>query len=312
MRFHFILALVLTLTIGSTYWYESTKHICPIPIGYRLGVIDSSFSITREEASEAIAQAVAVWEDSVGRELFVQDDQADLAVSFVFDDRQALADAQVNDQARLDEVSRQNDAIRDTIADLQVTYETMQEAFETRRAAYDASLETYDTAVRQANDRGGATPAEFADLEETRVNLQTESQTLRASANELSNVAAQLNDLSAEGNRIVRAYNVQVEAFNAEYGTGDQFTQGDFTGDAIHIYKFSNQTELVTVLAHEFGHALGVGHVEGSGSLMYFLLEDDDTVLPTLSQTDKEAYNNTCQIDSWDFKLRSIIRSIIS
>jgi DNA repair exonuclease SbcCD ATPase subunit len=230
----------------------------------------------------------------------------------VFDDRQASADAQMSDQERLDQVSSQNEEISTTIIQLQTTYETMQATFADRKESYDQSLAAYNDQVRQVNDRGGATESEFATLTQTQQTLERESQTLRRLADELNDVATQLNELSTESNRLVQTYNQQVEAYNYQYGGGEKFTQGDYTGKEIHIYKFSDQTELVTVLAHEFGHALGIGHVDGSGSLMYYLLAEAEDQIPALSPSDLEAYNITCQTDSWDFKLRSIIRSIIS
>lgn len=312
MRFTYALALVLTITVGVTYWYESTKHICPTPVSYRLGTIDDSFSITQAEAYEAMERAITLWEDSTGRDLFVYDEQADLTVSFIFDDRQALADAQLSDQERLDQVAVKNEGIRASIQELQTTYEGMQSAFAARKAAYDQELATYNDEVRQANDRGGASADAFKMLEETQQTLQTESQNLQVLASNLSSVASQLNDLSAEGNRLVRTYNQDVIEYNRQYSGGEEFTQGDFTGEAIHIYKFSNQNELVSVLAHEFGHALGIGHVEGDGSLMYYLLAEGGEDISDLSPADLEAYQTVCQTEVWDFKLRSIIRSIIS
>lgn len=310
MRFHYLLALLLTMAIGVTYWYQSTSYICPIPVAYRLGTIDESFSITQGEAQQAIITAAQLWEDAVGRNLFEYNDRADLTVSFVFDERQATADARASELERLDEVEAENQEIANTIEQLRNDYESMETSFLERKAVYDENLRAHDERVQQVNDRGGATEAEFTELQAAQQELQTESRSLQRLANELGTVADQLNDLSTEGSRLVRSYNQEVYQYNDQFHGGEEFTQGDYTGDSINIYKFSNENELVTVLAHEFGHALGLGHVEDEQSLMHYLLEEGDSAEPALSEADLAAYNQTCQIDTWDFRVRQIIRGI--
>ena len=78
------------------------------------------------------------------------------------------------------------------------------------------------------------------------------------------------------------------------------------------MYKFSNDAEVVTVLAHEFGHALGLGHVEGPSSLMYYLL-DEVTTVPELSEDDRAAYQAVCgDAESFAQWVRRQIRQLIN
>ena len=312
MRSTYALALIVTLLFSGTYWYQSTSYICPIPVSYRLGTIDPSFNISRADATAALQAATNVWEDTIGQDLFVLADQADVTVSFVFDDRQATANQQTSAEQRLDAIASENETLRSTIETLQATYNSMQSNFVDRRASYDNAVAAYNEQVRQINDRGGATEVEFAALEGTETELQQESQALQVVASELNQIADQLNALSAQSNRLIQSYNQDVGRFNDQFGTGDEITQGEYisTGE-INVYKFSSEAELVSVLAHELGHALGIAHVDEPGALMYYLLEEGSETALSLAPADTSAYNAVCQPDTWDFKLRQIIRTYL-
>jgi predicted Zn-dependent protease len=74
------------------------------------------------------------------------------------------------------------------------------------------------------------------------------------------------------------------------------------------MYSFANKDELVAVLAHEFGHALGLDHVEGRSSIMYYLLETTSS-FPTLTENDTAAFQELCG-DGTEFsnRFRQFIR----
>ena len=312
MRFSFILALVLSVSLAGVQWYQTTKFICPAPIEYQLGSIGDSFTITPAEAKAAIAEAANLWESNTGDDLFIYSEDADFAINFIFDERQATADAQTIDRDRLDAIAGQNDTFRTQIAELQATYELQQADFTSERNAYDDELKAYNDRVRQVNDRGGANAAVFADLEAERERLERISTSLQQEATNLNNLAQRLNELSSEGNRLIDTYNQEVQDYNREYGEAHEFTQGDYRGGEINVYKFSDKNELVAVLAHEFGHALGINHIEEPGALMYYLLDDELFDAPTLAASDVAAYQVVCSDQGIAGSIRSIIRQLIS
>lgn len=312
MRFSFLLALILSITLAGVQWYQTTKYICPVPIEYRLGEIGESFAITPSEATAAINEAAALWEEAADQDLFVYAEDADFTINFIFDERQAVADAQTADRDRLDNIAEQNELFRTQIAQLQNTYESKQAAFVAERDAYDAELQIYNDRVRQVNDRGGANSEVFAELEATRVQLERTSNRLQQEAASLNELAEQLNKLSSEGNRLIDTYNEEVEQYNLEYGEAHEFTQGDYQGGEINVYKFSDNNELVSVLAHEFGHALGIDHIEDQDALMYYLLDDELFKAPTLAASDVLAYQAVCENQGVAGSIRSLIRQFIS
>ncbi len=313
MRFSLIIVLVSAVLAGTLVWYSKTANECPVPLSYRLGQFDSEFNLTAEEARAHFDIAEAVWEDSVGRELFVYDENAALTVNFIFDERQALSDAEATERAALDAKEAENDKISETLASLQEKFKTLQTQQERKVRNYEARLSSYNEEVRMYNDRNGAPAAVFARLEEERNELNQEASELSVLAGELNEVAFKINDLSERGNTLIESYNQQVEQYNKRFGKPEEFTQGDYQGDEIHVYKFSNDDELVSVLAHEFGHSLGIEeHVEGTSSVMYYLLEEGRTEV-SLSAEDKIAFLAVCGTgNEIEHRLRRVIREVLT
>ena len=311
MRFRFLSALFIAAAAGTTYWYVTTKNICPAPLQYRLGELDSSFSISADEAKQHLLTAELIWEQAADRELFVYDESADFTVNFVFDDRQALADSESVQSASLDQKRLENETIISTIETLQTDYDALLQAYNSSVTAYESRLAAYNQTVRQYNDQGGAPQSVYADLQAEQRALDAEANGLQIRSDELNSLVTQLNRLQAESNQRVESYNREVQRFNRQFGYEREFTQGDYQGDSINIYKFSSDAELISVLTHEFGHALGIEHVEDDSSVMYYLLLDESET-PTLSDADKAALQEVCGDGTgFTYELRRFIRNTI-
>lgn len=312
MRTRFLVYLLITALLGTSYWYVSTENVCPIPLSYRIGTIDEGFAITEMEAIANIAAAEAAWEEATGRDLFRYDDTSNFTINFIFDDRQAMADDEAMRSAALDQQRADNIAFFEGIEELELTYDQLATAYENQIVAYENRLQTYNQTVSRYNDQGGAPANEFERLQREQEALDAEAEALQARATELNELANRINTLGAEGNRLIDAYNRQVAAFNRDFGYSREFTQGEYRGDRINIYKFSSDAELNTVLAHELGHALGIDHVADDQALMYYLLTDVSEN-PRLTDADKAAFARACASEgSFGHELRQLIRQVLT
>lgn len=309
MRSQFLVALFLTAVGASSYWYQVTAHVCPAPLAYRIGKFDDAFGISNEEAKKYLTEAEAVWEGEMQRELFVYDENAKFTVDFVYDERQEAADSESNKRHQLDIDKEKGEQLFKTVDKLQSEHQALTQAYGTKTADYERRLEEYNALVNKYNDQGGAPANIFAELEEKKTALNNEAKKLERTASELNEMVTKINQVSEEGNKLVEKYNREVEAYNKQFGFAQESTQGDYQGENINVYKFSNPRELKAVLAHEFGHALGIEHVEGEASLMYYLLAEDNPTI-TLSEADEKAYLEVCgTTETFEQKVRRLIRT---
>lgn len=293
MRRQFPVALVAALFFSGWYYYHEA-HPCIVPLSYSLGSIDERFGIDTETVKKLTQEAEAIWEDALGRQLFTYTEDADFKIDFVYDERQARSESAEAVKAALDKKENASKSINEEYERLLAEYNKIKESYEAKVASYNGRLETFNQTVDRYNQSGGAPQTEFEALQKTEQSLKAEERTLAAEAKKLTDLAANLNEVSAQGNSIISEYNQGVVQYNQTYTGGEEFTQGEYNGNSIEIYHFKDQTELRNVLVHEFGHAIGLPHVEGAQSIMYYLMNEQPAT-SELSDSDLAALGSVCK-----------------
>ncbi len=263
-------------------------------MSYDIGTIDSRFNISKDKLLKTTKEAETIWESGLGRQLFNYEPGASFKINMVFDERQSQT-IQANQSKDVIQTTRaQYDSMVADYKTMAANYERELSQHNSAVTAFETKLRAYNQQVAEYNAQGGATPQEYQKLEQERRELEKEKAFLDAQIVQLNQKAADLNAFGDKINALAAELNIDVDIHNQRFGEAREFDQGDYTRDRINIYEFETISDLRLVLAHELGHALGLGHVENPKSIMYYLMDKQDLNNPVLSNEDKLAFINRC------------------
>lgn len=286
---------------------------CMLPLAWRVARVDPVFGLDSAGAVALVAEAAALWEAAVGRPMFRQDDRDGFPVRFLLRESEEGREADLTAAAfrRAEEEYR---AAADLLGTRLVELQERLADEEVRRldhlervSGFEAEVDGHNREVEGWRDRGGAPEEVAAALQEReaalvaeRTRLTGERTALEALRDTLASVEAGLRgDLEAHRERgeelQERLPSVREQAgfYREAIRAGADGTP--VVGREIRVHRPGDRADLVRILAHELGHALGLPHLDVPGALMaaeYNRMEDRGA--PVVGAADVARFQALC------------------
>jgi predicted nucleic acid-binding Zn-ribbon protein len=268
---------------------------CAEPFEYAIGAVDSRFNLSAEDFLAEAQAGEKIWETQSGHDLFSYNPNAEFKLNLIFDERQ-LASNEADKLAKdLSQLELSQDKIGAQYDSLSASYKEALEKYNSDVAKYEKQLKAYNKDVEDWNASDKTSQSEFDALQKAKKNLAEFYEKLQKEQKEVNALAGKTNKLVTQEKKVVSQYNASISTYKEKYGGEREFEKGVYDGLEINIYQFKELADLRMTLVHELGHAIGLGHVENSKSIMYYLMGDQNMQNPTFSLEDMAALKMVCR-----------------
>jgi hypothetical protein len=284
-----ILLLALLLILAVFHFRRSAQPLYPIT--YRIGSVDERFGLTRRDFEEAVNQAAVLWGEPLSRQLFREDSQGQIEVNLVYDYRQEITDRLKKIDDKLDGSKSSFESLDTRLSSLKMEYDQKNASLSGEVSVYQGRLSALNGEIQGWNRRVGIPESIRLRLTQEKEDLNRLQETLLVRQKELRSLGETINWLVAKANETAAGHNLDLqERRNTGNALGREFCEGLYEArqgrQTITIYQFDDESRLVRVLAHEFGHALGLSHSQREDAVMYRLIKSK---VPELTPDDVAA-----------------------
>ncbi|QER41042.1 matrixin family metalloprotease [Acinetobacter suaedae] len=265
---------------------DRMTHPFDTRLRYRIAEVDPRFKLSLEQVQEISQQAAKIWKDGTGRDYFVYDPNAQLAIHLIYDERQIESEQRRTHLNQLEANQQQWRNKKQQLDHIEQELLETKQYLNLKRQQLDQQIQQYNQEKRTAH-LNPMTGAYQQHLKEKQQNLQYNIETLKQEVSEFNQKISKLNQKVDELNALDQQLHDSVKEYKQRFQP-HLFHKGLFNGKQIIIYEFESIDDLRLTLAHEFGHALGLQHTDDPTALMHPILKEQNFTDFRLTQTDRD------------------------
>lgn len=253
---------------------------CATPIAWWIAELDPRFGLTRSEATALVKRAAGLWEFAAGIRLFRHEPDAGISIRFAFDERQAHTLERRRQEAAYDSADARLRRWRAELDALTAREARRRDEHRERLRELERRVSAHNAEVSEWNERGSAPMDVVARLDSVGASLERDRRALAEWEEDLVVVERRLEAEVERFNHALAAHRRTADSLTRSFPTRRvqsghyqeqvQLRDGQVVGvdREIRIHQFDNREDLVFIIAHELGHALGLGHADEPGALM--------------------------------------------
>jgi hypothetical protein len=272
---------------------------CTQPIKYAIGGIDERFNVSQSKIEDDLKAAASLWNGALGRDLLVYSTTSpNITINLIYDYRQQ-ATSQLQKLGITIKGDRATyDALKSKYDTLHASYLVEKNSLQNAISTYNVHKAAYEEQVKYWNDQGGAPPAEYEKMKNILDQLNAEGDRVKEQQLLFNDLVNTINNTVNVLNHLASTLNLHVSNYNRIGSTtGEEFNEGEYVEDQngrhIDIYQFNNNGQLIRVFEHEFGHSIGLEHVDDPKAIMYHLNESTND---TLTVADLAELQRVCSL----------------
>lgn len=239
-----------------------------------------------------------LWATAMDRDLLNYDPEGEVVINLVYSKDQRRTERERSLSNRIEVLGKQIELAKTDSKQLMHTYQSHKKDLQNMIAQHEKRVLEFNRDVMSWKIEGGIPKSKKEEFEKRRRQISLLESRIKRKQNIVEDERNRLNATSNHLTSLVDIRNDLVAKYNQSFSTSSKFNQGEYIKDGderkIEIYQFSNRAELKTVLAHETGHAMGLGHVNNPKSIMNAIMKEQDIFHLSLTKADIKAIKDRC------------------